>query len=144
MMFRRIAERLRADSEAMLDHRLAPDRYGASLSRLGSAFLQELHGHHMIEDAHYFPVLSAREPAIARGFEILDADHHALDARLAAFAERANAAIRGLEGPDAGRAGVEAFRAELVGLAALLDRHLTDEEDLVVPVILRHGAAGLG
>ncbi|MFT6944794.1 MAG: hypothetical protein ACJAUW_001372, partial [Yoonia sp.] len=33
---------------------------------------------------------------------------------------------------------------ELRKLERLLDRHLVDEEELIVPVILRFGSAGLG
>ena len=33
---------------------------------------------------------------------------------------------------------------DLDAFAGLLERHLTDEEDLVVPVLLRHKGAGLG
>ena len=36
------------------------------------------------------------------------------------------------------------FRDELAHLEQLLDRHLIDEEELIVPVILRYGSAGLG
>jgi hypothetical protein len=35
------------------------------------------------------------------------------------------------------------LEAELVELQAFLDRHLTDEEELVVPVILAHPEADL-
>ena len=37
-----------------------------------------------------------------------------------------------------------AFQVELTGLERLLDRHLIDEEELIVPVILRYGSSGLG
>ena len=33
------------------------------------------------------------------------------------------------------------FETEVTRLGGLLDRHLLDEEDLVVPVILEYGAA---
>jgi hemerythrin-like domain-containing protein len=99
--------------------------------------VQNLHGHHQIEDLHYFPVLTRREPRLARGFEILDRDHHALDALLAGFAEDANAVLQGRLEPGA-------FRERLLGFEAVLVRHLEDEEDLIVPVILKHGPGGLG
>jgi hypothetical protein len=34
---------------------------------------------------------------------------------------------------------VPVLQAEIDGLRRLLDRHLTDEEDLVVPVVLKSG-----
>ena len=36
------------------------------------------------------------------------------------------------------------FRDELARLEELLDRHLIDEEELIVPVILRYGAPEVG
>ena len=70
-------------------------------------------------------------------------DHHAIDPMLQSFAERANALLEAVEDdarrPD--RAG--AFLSEVEGLEALLHRHLTDEEELIVPVILKNGADGL-
>ena len=40
--------------------------------------------------------------------------------------------------------GAGRFQTELAKLEGLLDRHLIDEEDLIVPVILRYGAEDLG
>lgn len=140
MMFRRILERLRAEAAARADGNLAPDAYRAGLARLGSAFVGELHGHHNIEDMHYFPALAAKAPRIAAGFELLDRDHHALEAHLARFVDRANTVLT--SGDDA-KGEVARFVGDLDGLARFLDRHLVDEEHLVVPVILKHGASGL-
>lgn len=141
MMFRRLLTHLRQEGEARLDGRLAPERHAAGLSRYGGLLVQELHGHHHIEDAHYFPVLAQKDRTIGRGFDLLDADHHTLEADLAGFADAANAALRapGAEARDA--AG--ACHVALTRLERLLDRHLADEEDLIVPVILKHGTAGL-
>jgi hypothetical protein len=66
-----------------------------------------------------------------------------LDGILARFVEQANGAIRGVSGPDP-KTEAGALRDGLAGLERLIDRHLTDEEDLIVPVILRDGPGGLG
>lgn len=138
LMFRRLMEVMEQESEAMLDRRSDPQRFAASISRYGGMFLQNLHGHHMIEDTQYFPRLKLIDPRLERGFDLLDADHHALDAILARFADAANGAIRGVQKGD-GRIGADGFRTELLGMAKLIDRHLVDEEDLIVPVILHYG-----
>jgi hemerythrin-like domain-containing protein len=140
MMFRRLLETMTARTEALHEGEMDPARYRAELSRLGGGFVQELHGHHSIEDHHYFPVLVQKEPRIAEGFALLDRDHQALDGLLNSFVERANGV---LQAPEGERRAQAAFLAELGRLAPLLDRHLLDEEELVVPVILKHGAGGL-
>jgi hemerythrin-like domain-containing protein len=105
--------------------------------------LGELDSHHGIEDHHYFPRLARIEPRLQRGFDLLDADHHALHEALDTLAGAANAVLRGLRGDgardDAGRAadGLDA-------LGRLLDRHLADEEDIVAPLLIAHGERGLG
>ena len=134
---------MRQDAEALLDRRLDPQAWAPRLARTGGGFLQHLHGHHGIEDDHYFPLLVTRDARLQRGFDILDADHQALDTYLGRFAEEANAALRALK--DEGQLRTEAGRLHegLLRLDRFIDRHLTDEEELIVPVILRDGEAGL-
>lgn len=136
LMFRKLCEHLREDAEAAVDGRLTKAQYDQRLSRLGSMLLQQLHGHHQIEDQHYFPKLIGREASLDRGFEILDRDHHAMDGLLERFATSANAVLQGT-----GEAG--AFHTEVTGFETLLLRHLEDEEDLIVPILLKHGPDGL-
>jgi hemerythrin-like domain-containing protein len=143
MMFRQILAQLQRETEAFLDRDRDPQSFAQGVSRHGGMFVSQLHGHHQIEDHHYFPALRGREPRIEAGFELLDADHHALDGLLDGFVKQANAAIRGAGGADP-LTSAGALRDGLVTLERLIDRHLTDEEDLIVPVILRDGPAGLG
>ncbi|MFP4043096.1 MAG: hemerythrin domain-containing protein [Rhodosalinus sp.] len=142
-MFRKLSGLLTQEARATEAGGMDPAAFAPRLSRFGGMFLQELHGHHMIEDHHYFPVLTRLESKLERGFGLLDADHHALDPWLARLAERANALIAaaGQGGATADPAG--RLAEDLATFAPLLDRHLTDEEDLVVPVLLRHRGAGL-
>src|SRR5476651_1257118 len=58
--------------------------------------LQQLGVHHQIEDLHYFPIFRAAEERLARGFDVLEGDHHAIHADMAATAETANALLRAL------------------------------------------------
>jgi iron-sulfur cluster repair protein YtfE (RIC family) len=142
--FRRIMAMMQSETELLLDRNLDPKAHAARLSRLGSRFVSDLHGHHQIEDAHYFPALARTEPRIAAGFDLLDRDHQALDGHLESFIKGANAVLRKISAPADHHAAAGRFAGDLARLNTLLDRHLVDEEELVVPVILRHGAGGLG
>lgn len=135
--FRRVMGLLRADAVALIDHRIDPQAWGQRLVRLGSGFLGDLVGHHQIEDEAYFPQLAALEPRIAGGFEVLDRDHHALHEVIDRFASGANAALAETE-EAARREAAARFEAELSEFERLLARHLDDEEDLVLPVVLKH------
>lgn len=140
--FRDLLGTLTADTRAYLDSDIDGQTHARRLARLGNMLVDGLHGHHGIEDAHYFPMLAGLEPRLARGFDLLDADHHALDGHLHTLTRTANAHLGALaQGPGerAGQGGAGALLATLEDFARFLDRHLTDEEDLVVPVILHHG-----
>jgi hypothetical protein len=134
--FRAMMRQLQDDAAGLLDGKLASDAYAGRLSRLGSRFLGDLIGHHQIEDDAYFPQLAQLEPRIARGFDMLDGDHHALHGLIDRFVTGANAVLAAK--PAALRDRVGRFSDDLSGFASLLDRHLLDEEDLVLPVVLKH------
>lgn len=136
MMFRQLLRAMSERTEARLDKRYDPRRYQAELGRLGGLFVGQLHEHHSVEDHHYFPKLVALDADLAAGFALLDADHHALDAHLADFVDKANAI---LQAPKPDRSAVDAFGDVLQTSHRLLDRHLIDEEDLIVPILLTHG-----
>lgn len=80
MMFRQLRQTMQDDVGAAMDNRLSTQKHAAQLSRLSGTMVSPLHGHHQIKDAHYIPVLTRMEPTLSRGFDILDNDHHALDA----------------------------------------------------------------
>jgi hemerythrin-like domain-containing protein len=138
LAFRHLLAAMQAETAAMLDRNADPQAYAARLLRLGGHFVGDLHGHHQIEDHHYFPLLAQLDPRLSRGFDLLDSDHHALAAHLDRFVETANGVLTGWQGAALHDA-TAAFHATLADSARLLDRHLTDEEDLIVPVILAHG-----
>ena len=143
MMFRQLLARMTADTQDFLDGGQEARAFAGGIAQFGGMFVNQLHGHHQIEDHHYFPILRARDDRIARGFDLLDADHHALDGILARFVDQANGAIQGAAGSDPKLAAGRLLTG-LSELERLIDRHLTDEEDLIVPVILRDGPGGLG
>jgi hemerythrin-like domain-containing protein len=128
----------------MIDRKMDSTDFARRLARRGSTFVGDLHGHHHIEDAHYFPLLARTEPGIERGFALLDRDHQALDSHLAGFTDRANAVLRAVSEARDAHDLAGGFLSDLNGLDRLLHRHLEDEEELVVPVILKHGGNGLG
>lgn len=141
MMFRQILTALGEKCEALLAQRMEPRRFQAEFARYAGFFVQQLHGHHQIEDLHYFPKLKLMDSQIATGFDILDRDHHALDAALRSFADVANGAIQAGD-REIGELTNVAWD-EVRSFEKLIERHLLDEEDLVVPVILKFGAARL-
>ncbi|WP_296428500.1 hemerythrin domain-containing protein [Yoonia sp.] len=143
LMFRRLLDRLNTDAEQALDTRMDPMKYKQAVSRFGGMLINELHGHHQIEDAHYFPVMAKLDQKVSAGFDLLDKDHHALDGILAGLANGANAVLQDTTGKNGFRDKTATFRALLGGFQPMLNRHLIDEEELVVPVLLKYAPAQL-
>ncbi|MGY2734985.1 hemerythrin domain-containing protein [Sphingomonas sp. UYP23] len=102
-------------------------------------FLQHLNGHHGIEDQAYFPKFRALDPRMAAGFDVLESDHRIIHESLEATVETARAMLHALGTPGDPRAAVDGYADTSQRLFALLDRHLSDEEDIVIPAMLDHG-----
>lgn len=141
LMFRAVLARMQNEAEMALDGNMDGRKYQRQTARLAGVFLNQLQGHHQIEDHHYFPKLVTLERPLERGFAILDADHQALDGHIQVLADLTNTLLNaGLNaGPNALTKQVGALHSALGRFAPFLDRHLVDEEELVVPVLLKHG-----
>ena len=85
-----------------------------------------MHGHHQIEDFHYFPAFRRAEPQLAAGFDRLEREHASLsrsvEAALAALGELRAAAERSAEPAAAATQQLAAQR--YVDAAATLCREL--------------------
>lgn len=125
---------------------LEADRFAPLLVRRLQVFLGELHHHHLVEDHHYFPVFVAAEGRLAPGFELLESDHELIHARLEAVAQSANGLLEALQGGDSDKLmrAADAYAGESGRLISGLMRHLEDEEDLIVPLVLERGEEDLG
>lgn len=137
--FRSLNDRLIADAQTFLDGGAEATTHARAVARLCGFFLNNLHGHHHIEDDHYFPLLAELDADMTRGFALLEADHVELDARIHALAEAGNAVIRAAGAGGDVPTATASYLSHLGAFRTLLDRHLTDEEEIVVPVILEHG-----
>lgn len=138
VMFREILSRLTAETEAYLDKEEDGPVFAARSARLTGFFLNQLHTHHQIEDLHYFPILQEFDPRLVAGFEMLEADHTVLDKNIHKHAEATNKMLTSLkDGAAVDEAG--GVHGLLRNFDKFMDRHLCDEEELVVPTILEYG-----
>ena len=144
-MFRELATMIEAIEAQYRSGALSAAEFPRQLVPRLQFLLQQLGVHHQIEDLHYFPIFRAAEERLARGFDVLEGDHHAIHDDMAATAETANALLQALAGnTDALKhCGDDYARASGALLKGLI-RHLDDEEDLIVPLILDRGEAALG
>ena len=76
---------------------------------------------------------------------MLEADHGTIHESIDATVETANAFLRAATNDaDALRTAGDAYAAASERLIRQLNRHLGDEEDLIIPLILDRGEAALG
>lgn len=125
------------------ENQLPPERFAAILAPQLQRFLSELHTHNMVEDQQYFPALLQVEPDLLPGMELLEADHAQLHQRMEAVvlsATRLFSAIRDGD-PGAIQGATDTYEQASVAMLMGLKRHLADEEDLIMPVILGRGEA---
>ncbi len=133
--FRRLLGQIGTEAEAVATGRMSPEEWRRRLMSAGGRLVAELEGHHRIEDEAYFPQMIRLERRLLRGFDLLEMDHAALDVLLDGFTRAANGAMRAKDV----RTAAHRFRDGLVPFERQLVRHLSDEEDLIIPVILKHG-----
>ena len=83
-------------------------------------------------------------PRLGQGFDILDADHHTLDALIHDLAAAGTTLQRGLKGSGDLKGASAALAERLAHASVGLVRHLDDEEDIIVPLILDRTEGRLG
>ena len=105
--------------------------------------VRNLHGHHGWKDHSYFPELAAADPRFETGLEILEKDHLELDVVLESFSKSAKRVIQ-LAQLDQKQAHNETGDLHSIAktIEAFLARHLGDEEELAMPIILHHRLRG--
>lgn len=144
-MFRELGSALSARTDAFREGKGGDARaFIGWLAPRFNFFLGELHGHHSIEDHHYFPVFRAADARLARGFDILDADHVMIDRFIHELAEAGMALDRAIASRGPTDAESERLTQRFIATLGALTRHLDDEEDLIVPLILERTEGGLG
>jgi iron-sulfur cluster repair protein YtfE (RIC family) len=143
-MFREIGTALTQASAAFREGTARPQDFRAWFPPRLQFFLEQLHAHHQVEDLHFFPAFQAAEARLARGFDVLEADHRVIHEAINGAVATANAFIAAPAEADALRRSGDQYAAAGDALLAKLTRHLRDEEDLIIPLILDRGEAALG
>jgi len=144
-MFRELAAMIQGVEAQFRDGSLSAAQFPRLFVPRLQFMLSQLDLHHQIEDYHHFPLFRAADKRLARGFDVLEADHHAIHADMEKTAVTANALLHSLDGDtDALRRCADTYAEASGVLIKGLIRHLVDEEDLVVPLILDRGEEAIG
>ena len=132
-----------ASIQNWMDKSRAPDDFAGRLSVYGNLLVRNLHGHHSWEDRSFFPELSAADARFDHGLDMLEADHGVLDEVLDRFTRVGNRVTKLLQLDEVQARDEAGLLLDIaVEIESYLSRHLTDEEDLVVPILLHHKLRG--
>jgi hemerythrin-like domain-containing protein len=138
--FRELGGILQTATGEFREGQMAPEEFRRFFAPRLQVFLQSLEGHHQIEDHHYFPVFRAAEERLGRGFDVLESDHETIHESIMRVVGAANELLGKMESDaDARRAATDLYADAGGTLLNYLHRHLNDEEDLIVPVIIDQG-----
>lgn len=144
-MFRELSIAIAQISARFRAEALQPAEFTRQFAPRLQFLLDQLNVHHQIEDLHYFPIFRGADARLARGFDVLERDHHHIHADMARTAENANALLHAMRADiDTLRRSSDAYADSSGALIKGLIRHLDDEEDLIVPLILDRGEEALG
>ena len=93
------------------------------------------HRHHEIEDHGYFPQFIRLYPQLERALGLMDSDHDILETAL----HGAEAGLNTLKQGKVNRDTLMALHKDAKALNKVLERHIMDEEEVIIPIFLRHG-----
>lgn len=92
------------------------------------------HHHHEIEDYSYFPQFALLYPELNRALSLLDSDHRVVNDSLS----HTQTALDRLESGSVTRDELAEVHAGSKGLEKILNRHIWDEEEVIIPIFLKH------
>lgn len=122
--------------------RRSPRDFGLITAPRLRTLVAHLHGHHHIEDVHYFPAFRSADARLAPGIDALADDHlllvRAIEDLVTASNALLDAVARERSGPadDAEHHAADALATHSERFVARLLKHLDDEEDIVIPLML--------
>lgn len=124
-------------SDAYISGEFDWSEYRSQILKRINMHVLKLYQHHGVEDDGFFPEFVSMYPKLASAFEILGHDHEYLNELLDKL-QIQNDQLARSEVED--KALAEELHDTLVKVTDLLQQHLTDQEDLVIPILgLRQG-----
>ena len=142
--FRHQCRTMQEAADEFRNGRKSPEEFSTWIAPRLQSFLGALHGHHQIEDFHYFPSFRAAEKSLEPGFDTLASDHELLHQGIVEIVKKINDFLSAVRenpqpGSDTVRIAADQYCENSELLFRRLQRHLDDEEDLIIPIMLDRG-----
>lgn len=125
--------------EAMLDtppSEIQDELNARKLQNYGNQVISQLHHHHEIEDHNYFPQFIQLYPNMEHAINLLDGDHQVLHQ---ALDDTTMALVDLVAQKPIDRDMLAQVAKGSRELEQIITRHLWDEEEIIIPILLEHG-----
>ena len=106
----------------------------SEITDFGRRLIGFAHHHHDIEDHGYFPQFTVLCPQLDRAMKLLDGDHRVLEEAL----HDTEGALQELKNLSATRDRLANLHNGSKALESILNRHIRDEEEIIIPIFLKH------
>ncbi len=141
--FKALNELCQEATENGIDKKWSYEKTAQYIGYYGNMMVQSLHGHHNWEDRNFFPEIMAADDRAEAGLDLLESDHQELDERLDRITRQSNRVLKLVDlDPSQVHDELGLLHPEFDALGKLLTRHLEDEEDLIVPIIIHNKLRG--
>ena len=133
------ASYLKQTLETLLDSSLTVFNWQQLKAPLSAAqyLVDRAHNHHQIEDHVYFPQFRKIMPQLSKGIDLLDRDHKSLDLALDDLSTRVMSMVMTMDQGDViDKQQVNTLTDSILHLQRILQRHLFDEEEVIIPIFL--------
>src|SRR5258708_27496987 len=120
---------------ALAENRVAATQVAAAAKNahdVARHVVDHLHAHHHIEDEQLFPQFAKWNPKISRPLALLEADHRVLNAA----GNVLDQVLRSYPAANAKAAAYDRAAQAAAQLNRVMQRHIADEEDIVIPAYL--------
>ncbi len=134
-MFRQLGLHLMQLSQSMLDNDLGEQEYQKQTLIFSKFMFQELNTHHMMEDYYFFPGIVKYDEKLSAAIGLLETDHQEINIIINNYKVFLD---RKLSPEQASNRASKLLKFQGQFNKAL-QRHLEDEEDIIVPAALHYG-----
>lgn len=140
-VFKEISLAINQSLQKILDNNISINKFLNDYVQLMNLMLKNLNSHHTVEDNYIFPKFSQKIEKFSYGLDLLENDHHLIHSCIDNVILEGNSLIKTINNNKTLdiKKVVGSYKVVNDEFNKLLMAHLNDEEDLLIPLVVKHG-----
>ena len=140
-VFKEISFAINQSLQNILDNKISTSKFLNDYIQLMNLMLKNLNSHHTVEDNYIFPKFSQKIEKFSYGLDLLENDHHLIHSSIDNVVAEGNSLIKTINDNQAFdiKKVVGSYKTVNDEFDKLLMAHLNDEEDLLIPLVVKYG-----